>query len=123
MIFGEDQFLTFLLCVGTGIVGGVIYELFLICRILCGCEKKKRKWLSVAIDLSFWICFSALCVYTSVYFRFSDLRVYRMIGYFLGFIIYLKILHRIVAFLEKVCYNIGVKVWKSIKSKKNSFRG
>lgn len=118
MIFGEDQLRTFLLCVGTGFAGGFLYEVFFLFRLLFRCDKKKRAWLSIVIDVLFWICFSAGCVYASVYFRFPDLRVYRIVGYFLGFIIYLKILHRIVAFFEKVCYNNCVKIWKSIKARK-----
>jgi hypothetical protein len=41
-----------------------------------------------------------------------------ILGYAIGLIIYLKILHRTLAIFEKVCYNMFTKVVKKAKSKK-----
>ena len=69
----------------------------------------------------FCLLFSMVCIHAAYKLHFPDLRVYMCIGYGGGFIIYLKILHRIVAFFEKVCYNILTRwVRKRQKSRKNS---
>ena len=48
--------------------------------------------------------------------NFNDFRIFWWIGYILGGIIYLKSLHKIIAFFENVCYN---KVTKLVKKAKN----
>ena len=122
MIGGEKQFILFFLCVGVGFCNGLIYEFFHILRWVFRCNKGKVRWLAIVLDLLFCITFAIICQTVSVYFHFPDLRIYMLCGYGTGFIIYLKTLHRIVAFLKKVCYNTFVRLLKSLKSKKNSFK-
>ncbi len=114
----KGQFGVFCLCVAVGLVGGLLYEIFVLLRALFRCEKGKNKIVGILLDAAFFVCFAMLCVYAAYRFRFPNLRFYMWIGYAVGGIIYLKTLRRIVAFLEKVCYNKAIKVAKKVKTKK-----
>ena len=114
------QFHYFSLCVCVGFCAGILYEIFAFIRLLFQCDKGRYKFLNVILDIAFFIGFSALSVLVSYAWGFPDLRAYMWIGYGLGFGLYLKILRRILAFLEKVCYNSFAKVLKKAKSKKKT---
>ena len=101
----RSQFCVFGLCVAVGFCGGILYEVFAVGRKLCGVGNI-RKIVDVIFDVLFCLAFCVICVATSAVFRFPDFRIYMWLGYALGGIIYLKSLHRIVAFVEKICYNI-----------------
>ena len=115
---GKGQFSVFCLCVVVGFVGGLLYELFVLLRAVFCCGRGKNKLVGVLLDVAFFVSFAGLCTYAAYRFRFPDLRFYMWIGYGLGWIIYLKTLRRIVAFLQKVCYNKAIKVVKKVKTKK-----
>lgn len=105
-----------------GLVGGVIYELFSLLRFILGCRDKKRKALGVALDIAYGIVFAIVCVYGAYAFQFPNFRVYMWIGYLVGGIIYLKSLHKIIAFLKKVCYNgINLLIKKAKNREKTLF--
>lgn len=112
------QFPVFLLCILIGFGGGILYEVFAFFRLLFRCEKRKNKVLSILLDVTFFIVFAFVCVYTAFMLDFPELRVYMWIGYALGGVIYSKTLRRILAFLEKVCYNSLAKIAKKAKTKK-----
>ena len=100
-----NQFYIFALCVGVGFSGGVLYEAFCFLRLCFGVRENKRKTLGIALDICFFITLTAwvvLCVYA---FAFPSFRVYMWIGYLVGGIIYLKTLHKIIAFFEIMWYN------------------
>ena len=118
----KNQFAYFLLSVAIGFVGGLLYELFALVRLLFRVKNGKRKALGVGIDITFCICFAILCIYASFFLHFPDFRGYMCIGWLVGGIIYLKILHRIVAFLEKVCYNVLVKMVTKARSKEKTLK-
>lgn len=118
----SGQFVYFLLSVAVGLVGGLLYEVVFIIRFLFSCDKGKRKWISIGLDIGFCLCFSLWCIYTSFCLHFPDIRGYICLGWGLGFIIYFKILHRILAFFEKVCYNVLVRMVNKAKSKKKLFK-
>ncbi len=105
----------FLLAAAVGFVGGIAYEPFSFLRLLAGCRQGKRKGFAVFFDLLFWVVFALIGVLAEYLLRFPDFRGYIWAGYAIGGIIYLKILHRIVAFLENLCYN---KITESIKKAK-----
>lgn len=118
----KNQFAYFLLSVAIGVVGGLLYELFALVRLLFRVKGGKRKGLGIGIDIAFCICFAILCIYASFSLHFPDFRGYMCIGWLVGGIIYLKILHRIVAFLEKVCYNVLVKIVTKARSKEKTLK-
>ena len=117
---GKGQFSVFCLCVVVGFVGGFLYELFVLLRAVFRCGRGKNKLVEVLLDVAFFVSFAGLCTYAAYRFRFPDLRFYMWIGYAAGWIIYLKTLRRIVAFLENMCYNLSYKIIMKAKARKNS---
>ena len=114
----KGQLGVFCLCVAIGFVGGILYEFFILFRMIFRCDMGKNKGVGIALDIAFFVAFGVLCIYGAYRFCFPSLRFYMWIGYALGYIIYLKTLRRILAFLQKVCYNKAIKVAKKVKAKK-----
>ena len=115
-----NQFAVFGICVGVGFIGGVLYEAFAFLRFLLGCPRGKNKILGGALDIAFFVAFALVCVWATYVFNFPDFRVYMWLGYILGGILYLKTLHEIVAFFEKVCYNSITKLIKKAKNREKA---
>lgn len=113
----KGQLVCFLLSVAIGFVGGLLYEAVCLLRFLFSCDKEKRKGIGVAIDMLGCLCFAFWCIVASFCLRFPDFRGYICLGWVVGCIIYLKILHRILAFLIKVCYNVLVRMLDKAKNK------
>lgn len=112
------QFIIFLQCVLVGFVGGILYEIPSLFRWIFRCNRGKNATIGAILDALFWIGFTIWCIFAAFLFHFPDFRVYMIVGYGIGLIIYLKILHRIVAFFKKVCYNGLTKMVKKAKNKK-----
>ncbi len=118
----KGQFSVFLLCILIGFCGGLIYEVFAFLRLLFCSERGKGKALGIALDGLFGLSFAFWGIFTAYAFHFPEFRWFMCLGWALGGIIYLKTLRRIVAFLEKVCYNVAVKVAKKAKARKKLFK-
>ena len=116
----KSQFTFFLLSVGIGVVGGLLYELFAVVRFLLRCNCGKRKILRILMDIVFCVSFAFLCIFLSFYLHFPRFRGYMCLGWVLGGTIYLRILHKILALCEKVCYNVLVKMVAKAKSKEKT---
>lgn len=110
------QFSIFLLCVLCGYGGGIVYEIFALFRLLFGCEKRENI-IGICLDVAFFVLYAIACVYLAFRWNFPWVRGYMWIGYALGGVLYCKTLRRILAFLEKVCYNKLAKVAKKAKIK------
>ena len=54
----KSQFTFFLLSVGIGVVGGLLYELFAVVRFLLRCNCGKRKMLCILMDIVFCVSFA-----------------------------------------------------------------
>ena len=118
----KGQILVFCLCIGVGFLGGIIYEILSFFTKTLSVLIKKRKILYFLSDILFFILFAVLCVISGVVFRFPDFRGYMLLGYAVGGIIYLKTLHRMVAFCEKVCYNKLTERIKRTKKKEKTLK-
>lgn len=116
----KSQFTFFLLSVGIGLVGGLLYELFAVARFLCRCNHGKRKMLGFSVDIAFCLAFAIWVIFASVYLRFPDLQGYMCIGWLLGGAISSRILRKILALCGKVCYNVLVKIVAKAKSKEKT---
>ncbi|MBE5747041.1 MAG: hypothetical protein E7352_02560 [Clostridiales bacterium] len=114
----KGQLGVFCICIAVGFVGGMLYEVVVLLRALFRCGKGKNKILGIILDTTFFIGLALLFTYAAYRFRFPALRVYMWIGYAVGGIIYLKTLRRILAFLQKVCYNRIAKMAEKYKTKK-----
>ena len=115
-----NQFAVFGLCIGVGFVGGVLFEAFAFLRFLLGCPRGKNKILGSLLDIAFFLLFACCCIWIAYVFKFPDFRAYTWLGYALGGILYLKTLHEIVAFFEKVCYNSVTKLIKKAKKREKT---
>ena len=118
----KNQFAFFLWSVAIGLVGGLLYELIAFVRHLCRCNRRKRKWLGVGLDIFFGISFAFLSIISSFFLQFPDFRGYMCLGWLLGGIIYLIFLRRIVAFYHKICYNVPVEIVTKAKSKEKTLQ-
>lgn len=119
---GKGQLGVFCLTVAVGFCGGIIYEFFAIFRKIFGCNRGKNKFLGGIFDVLFCLSFAIWCIFASFLGDFPSFRVYIWLGYAVGGILYSKILRRIVAFLEKLCYNVLNKMLKWQKSKRKLFK-
>ena len=109
----------FITCTSCGVVSGIVYDVLYIARCcVCGVQPhaytvKDRVFL-IACDVLYCILFAAAYVFTSVMFDFGGLRLYMLLGCFLGAVLYLKSFHVFVAFFVKKVYN-GITSRKGTK--------
>ena len=115
---GSNQFLIFALCVAMGFCGGLLYEGVAVLRLIVGQERKGAKVLLIILDVFYFAVFAIGCVYGAFALHFPNFRAYMWLGYICGGIIYLKTLRRILAFFERLCYNMLRKVLVKAKNKK-----
>lgn len=113
-----NQFSVFALCIAVGVCLGLLYEPFGLLRVVLGCRVGKNKTLAAVLDISFCLLAAVVCVSGAYLCKFPSFRVYTWLGYAVGGIIYLKTLHKIIAFLENLCYNKITKRLQKAKSKK-----
>ncbi|MCI8734726.1 MAG: hypothetical protein HFE40_04150 [Clostridia bacterium] len=104
------QFFIFMVCLFCGILSGAVYDVLYIARcFLCGIDKQsytvKDKIFIIAADIFYCLVFAAGFIFVSVMFGFGTLRLYMLLGCLLGFLLYLKSFHFIVAFSVKKVYN------------------
>lgn len=118
----KGQFSVFCICIAVGFVGGLLYEAFGVIRWIFGCSRGKNKTLCIALDILFFLSFAILSVFAAYNFRFPAFRVYMWLGNAVGFLLYLKILHRIVAFFENMCYNKVIKLIKKAKNREKTLQ-
>ena len=120
----QNQLSIFCICIGIGFAGGTIYEIFGFFRQTFRCGQGKNKALGAILDILFCLTFAVFCVFLAVLLHFPNFRVYMIVGYAIGGIIYLKTLHRILAIFENVCYNVILEAVKRLKkARKNSQNG
>ena len=112
---GENQLWIFLVCVGMGVVGGILHLPFRVLARVCGVGENKRKGIGIAIDIVYFLILAVGSVWITYALRFPDFRVYQWLGYAIGGIIYLKILHKTIAFFENICYNRITRMGKKAK--------
>lgn len=117
----KNQLATFSLCIVVGFCGGILYEFFALFRCFFGCTHGKNQFLGGILDFLFFICYAVFCIISSFLLHFSGFRAYMWLGFGLGGGLYLKILRRILAFWENMCYNfVHKRLFKSQKQEKNS---
>ncbi len=114
----KNQLTSFLLCLLCGFVGGLLYEIFAFFRLIFGCDRGKNKLLGVLLDLLFFVALAIFYLFCAFSLRFPDFRVYMLVGFGLGGVLYLKSLRRMVAFVERMCYNTFRKIANKIKNRK-----
>ncbi len=95
-----SQLHIFLICTAVGVAAGPVYDLFDCLRRPFG-----WKWLRFITDFLFCLAFAGLYLCCAVFLSFPALRGYHIAGCLLGFFLYLKSFHKIVAFFSERVYN------------------
>ena len=98
-----SQFYIFLICILIGAAGGLLYDAVALLR--APFSARPVRWIS---DGLFCILFAAVFLLVSVALELPSVRFYMFLGLLAGFALYLKSLHKIVAFFAKKIYN-GMK--------------
>ncbi len=114
----KNQLQYFCLSVVIAFLGGISYEIFAFFRWVFGCKRGKNKIVGGILDCLFFLILSIFCIFSMNFLHFPTFRAYFLLGFALGGWIYAKTLRRIVAFCQKVCYNVITKSVKAIKAKK-----
>ncbi len=102
-----NQFFVFLSCAACGIAFGLVYDFFFCLRY-----PFRARWVRYFTDFSFCLCFTAGYLFLSVLFEFPAFRFYMFVALVAGFFLYLKSVHKIVAFLVEKLYNSIVRKTK-----------
>ena len=114
MFVSLNQFYVFMSCVMFGAMGGVVYSVLSILRLII-----KNKVFNGAIDAIFMLVLSFIFSVFSYKSNFPNIRFYMMGGVLLGLILYLKSFHIILAKFVKKFYNITIQKFKKGLEKKN----
>ncbi|MBR4435232.1 MAG: spore cortex biosynthesis protein YabQ [Clostridia bacterium] len=95
MINNLDELPIFLVCLWSGLLLGAVYELLALVRSI------NRTAIAILADIAFGIILFAVCAYTLAYCDNGHLRLYSVIGFAAGFILFrifpAKIIRRLVA--------------------------
>src|SRR5690606_14910652 len=97
------EFYIFLNSVYAGLVSGIIFDLYRVIRYFF----KPKKVVTIIEDLLFWIGIGLIFFYILNKSNWGQLRGYVFIGFFLGGLIYLNI-------LSKVLFPIFLKIFKKL---------
>lgn len=95
-----DPLYIVLVCTACGVAGGILYDAIVLLR-----RPFPQTWVRIGTDMLFCMLFASGYLLISVWLGFPDLRLYYFASFLLGFWIYLKSLHKTVAFLAKKIYN------------------
>lgn len=95
-----SQIFVFFACTACGIASGVLYDV-----IFCASYPFRSKWVHIAADIFFFLLFAGLYIFISVVFSLPSFRLYMLLACFIGFFLYLKSFHKIVAFFMEKMYN------------------
>lgn len=94
------QFYQFILAITIGLCSGILYEGNCICRFYC-----KNRIVIIFVDIAFFLLFAvSYMLFATIYFL-PNFRIYIAVGCLLGFLIYYKSIHKILAILAKKCYS------------------
>jgi hypothetical protein len=111
------QLKIFFICVAVGGCGGLAHSLFaLTVRPLKNTKKEGAGWF--IYDLCFAVSLAVAFLAIQSLLSFPEFRLYMAVGLGVGFWLYYKFLRFLLAFFEKVCYNIKRKV-ANVKTLKN----
>lgn len=84
------QFFVFLYTLYGGIIIGISYDIY---RVLRGKGKKEKSFTSIW-DVLFLVVVFLICVWALFSSSYGERRIYELLGFFIGFILYEKVLGR-----------------------------
>ena len=99
----ENQAYLFLVFSLTGIIIGIIYDIFRVLRK----SFKTSDIITYFEDILFWIISAIILLYTVIRYTTGELRIYMFVGLFLGILIYFKFFSKyIVRFFSNIIKSI-----------------
>lgn len=101
MFVSKGQFLVFCCSISFGAFAGIFYSFLNTYTVFL-----KNKWLKFIVDVFIFCLISISYVAYSYLCNMPNLRFYMILGVFLGFLIYIKTFHYILAKYIKKLYNI-----------------
>ena len=114
MFVTHNQIYTFIACLAFGASSGILFSLLSVIKYFIS-----NKYFKTLLDFVTFLCLSISFIYVSYYFEFPNVRVYMLIGVFIGLIGYFKSFHILLAKIVKKGYNIVVRKMKKIKRAKD----
>ncbi|MBE7083594.1 MAG: hypothetical protein E7373_03210 [Clostridiales bacterium] len=108
MFVTANQIYVFIACVAFGSVSGIFYSLSSAFKFFI-----KNKVIKIVFDIFASIVVSFLYVIFSVLIKFPNVRIYMLVGVFVGLILYFKSFHILLAKCAKKIYNIIYKYYKA----------
>jgi len=100
MFVTANQIFIFLVCIYSGLISGVIYDVLYLVKLVAG-----GKWTNIILDIVFFIIFSLIYIFVSFIFHFPVFRLYMFLGTQLGLFMYIKSFHILIANGAKKIYN------------------
>ena len=116
MFVTKSQFFVFMACVTFGGIIGVVFSISALVKFFI-----KNNLLKAVPDVIAFLPLGLLFLQYSHYLSFPNLRIYMILGVFVGLTFYLKSFHRLLAKIAKKFYNIIVKKYQ--KRNKNKHDG
>ena len=96
----QEQIFCFLVFALAGIAGGFLYDAVSLVRV-----PFRQPWVRYVADFVFCALFAAGALLFSVHMGFPTFRAYMFIACMLGFLLYYKSFHKIVAIFVEKMYN------------------
>ena len=112
-----EQLKLFFVCVCIGLAGGLARDAFAV-SVSPFRDKKSEGYARFAYEICFFVAFAFSFIALQAKMAFPDFRGYMAIGLAVGFCLYYKFLHFLLAFFKKVCYNM-IRKNANVKTLKN----
>lgn len=110
MFVTANQIYVFIACVSLGVIAGPLFTVSKSIKYLI-----KNKIINIISDVFVFSITTLIYIIFAHNFNFPNIRVYMIVGVFVGIVAYLKSFHIILAKLLKMAYNIIKR--KKVKTK------
>ena len=117
MFATKSQFFVFVACVAIGGLGGVLFTAAAFIKLFI-----KRVGLKILPDIAAFCAFTLLYVRLSFILQFPSYRLYMAAGALIGLLLYMKSFNHTLALLMKKLYNIIIKKFAALKTRRQANR-
>lgn len=100
MFVSANQFYVFFACLSIGALCGILYSIFSLIKYFV-----HNNYLRVILDVVFYLLSFCVYLFLGYNLHFPSLRIYMIVGFFVGLFLYAKSLHIILANSLKKLYN------------------
>ena len=100
MYVTANQFYVFLACVSIGSTCGILYSIFYLIKYFV-----KINVIKILLDVLFYVASFFIFLMCGYKLYFPSLRVFMLLGFFIGLVVYIKSFNIILAKIVKKLYN------------------